>query len=34
MTSDIFGAFEIGLAVWMFTWGINRVWLSFKSFMS
>ena len=28
------GFLTLGLAVWLFTYGVNRVWLMFKGFVS
>lgn len=34
MVSEIIGGFSVGLAVWLFTWGVNRSWLVFKGLIS
>lgn len=31
---DLLTGFDIGAAVWFVTWGLNRIWLTFKTFVS
>jgi len=33
-TSYLVGGFALGLTVWTISYGLNRVWLGFKSWIS
>lgn len=34
MIAELAEPLSVGLAVWVFTYGLNRVWLGFKRFVN